>query len=889
MKRAMLLIGVWGAFAVMLLTGHAGAADDTDGAASLMTPPILLEYVNAEYPAQALEQNLQADVLAMLEIDAEGNVTAVDITQPAGHGFDEAATMAMQQFRFKPAMQNGEPISCLLEYRYRFVLKTETVETVTDAVNDTDSASDISNTAVAEENQGTAVLTGKVTDMDDRAIEDAIIYLSGQPGGAAESDASLELEARTRPDGGFELTAIPPGTYELTIQAPGYQIYYGGEQLISGELKEVSYRLVKETDEYEVVVRARRAPRSVTRREITAQEITKIPGTDGDALRAIQNMPGTARSAMGGGEIIVRGSSHADSGFYYDNMEAPWLYHFGGLTSVINSDLLENIDFYPGNFSVRFGRATGGVIDVKTRAPKSDRFHGYIDMDLWDTGILLEGPVSDNWSIAVSGRRSYIDAILSNIDFGDDFKMKAAPRYYDFQVIADYHPSEKNNLRLFFFGTDDKLVFLYDNTENPNFGGGDNVHLMAYQGQVAWSYRLSKKVSNQLDAGLGYWGGNNAYGKYEEKWNVMPIMLRDELQLKFSKTNELNVGVDFKAEYALIDMRVPGDYYVEGSPDFNASAHDNTVFIDGKRFALKPGMYAEYKNTMVPKTTLIAGLRTDYFGNVDRWSADPRFAARYELFKNTTLKTGVGLFHQAPDYAQGDEDYGNPNLELMQAVHTSFGVEQKLSENVELSVEGFYKHLDNVVTASDAPMIRDGQMDIERFDSDGEGRVYGMEALLKHNPTDRFFGWVSYTLMKSERRDAKGENWRVFDYDQRHVLTAVGTLTLGRGYSVGLRFRLVSGNPYTPVNGGIYDGDSDNYVPVYGQTNSARMPMFHQLDVRFDKKWQWTRLALTTYLDIKNVYNAKNPEFPVYSSDFSQKDWVTGLPIIPSVGVKLEY
>ncbi|MBN2526022.1 MAG: TonB family protein [Deltaproteobacteria bacterium] len=859
------------------------AADASSADENAMVPPKLITYVEAEYPPEAFEKGLQADVLATLDIDATGNVVDVEINEPVGNGFDEAAKAAMMKFKFEPATVNGKVTPCLLQYRYRFVLKYETPAAAGESENDTDSAKTSGVSAVA-------FLGGRVTDMDENAVGDALIYLSGQfSDPVTGAKTTVDKEGVTAEDGTFRFTDLASGMYEITIQASGYQIYYGGEELIPGESKDITYRLVKETTAYEVVVRARREPRSVTRREITALEITKLPGTDGDALRAVQNMPGTARPSMGGGEIIVRGSKHADSGFYYDNVEAPWLYHFGGLTSVINSDLLENIDFYPGNFSVRYGRATGGIIDVQTRAPKSDRFHGYIDVDVWDASILLEGPVSKNWSVAVSGRRSYIDAILSNIDFGDDFKMKAAPRYYDFQLIADYHPNDRNNLRLFFFGTDDKMIFIYDNEENPNRGGGDDVHLMAYQGQLEWKYQFSDRISNTLDFGVGYWGGKNAYGNYEEKWNVVPTLLRDELGFKISKEHELSLGVDMKLEYATIDMAVPGDYYVEGSPDFNDSAHDNKVFITGNRFAIKPAVYTEYKNTMIPRTTLVLGLRTDYFGNVDRWSVDPRFAARYQLFKNTTVKTGIGLFHQAPDYAEGDKDYGNPDLELTRALHTSLGIEQKLSENVELSVEGFYKKLDNVVTASDDPQIRDGQMDIERFDNEGRGHIWGMEAMLKHNPTDRFFGWVSYTLMKSIRKDGANEPWRTFDKDQRHVLNAVGTLNLGRGYSIGLRFRLVSGDPYTPVTGGIYDADSDNYTPVYGKVNSKRMAMFHQLDVRFDKKWQWTHLALTAYLDVKNVYNHQNPEFPVYSSDFSEKDWLTGLPILPSVGVKLEY
>lgn len=894
---------------VLALHTHVVFADTGDGDESAlkkkaavpqtegeMAPPILIERVEAEYPSEALAKNLEASVLATLDIDTQGSVINVTIDEPVGYGFDEAATSAMMQFRFKPATMNGEPIPCLLKYRYDFFLKSVARPVIqSDAADGQLNAGAKKGADALDANASHSViparLTGAVTDMDDQPLGNAIIYLSGQVASEnGEAGKAVEFEGTTLPDGTFAFGDLLPGMYEITIQFPGYQIYYGGEELISGEAREITYRLVKETTEYEIVVRARKAPRSVTRREITAMEITKIPGTDGDALRAIQNMPGTARSPMGGGEIIVRGSNHKDSGFYYDNVQAPWLYHFGGLTSIINSDLLENIDFYPGNFSVRFGRATGGIIDVQTRAPGSDRFHGYIDVDMWDTSILLETPISKDWSIAVSGRRSYIDAILSNIDFGDDFKMKAAPRYYDFQFIADYHPNEKNNLRLFFFGTDDKLIFMYESEDNPNFGGnGDNVHLMAYQGQLDWKYQFNDTVSNRLNFGSGYWGGNNGYGKYEENWNMVPTLLRDELTLKFNDKHTLRTGVDVDFTYATIDMAVPGDYMVEGATDYDVSAHDNTVFITGNRFSVSPGLFAEYQTTVIPRTTLIAGLRSDYFGMVDKWSVDPRFSARYELFKNTTLKGGVGLFHQSPDYAEADEDYGNPNLDLIRAVHTGLGVEQRLSDNVELSVEGFYKKMDNLITSSDKPTMRDGQMDVLRFDNEGEGHVWGMEALLKHNPTDHFFGWVSYTLMKSIRKDGPGEDWRVFDYDQRHVLTAVGTFSFGKGYSIGMRFRLVSGNPYTPVNSSVYDADSDNYVPVYGEPNSRRMPTFHQLDIRFDKKWQWTHLALTTYLDIKNVYNHQNPEFVAYSSDYSESDWVTGLPIIPSFGVKLEY
>ena len=105
---------------------------------------------------------------------------------------------------------------------------------------------------------------------------------------------------------------------------------------------------------------------------------------------------------------------------------------------------------------------------------------------------------------------------------------------------------------------------------------------------------------------------------------------------------------------------------------------------------------------------------------------------------------------------------------------------------------------------------------------------------------------------------------------------------------VGGRFRFVSGNPFTPVTGATYDASEGGYIPISGAYNSARVPAFHQLDLRVDKRFVWKRVVLTTYLDILNVYNHRSAEFVNYSYDYSQYNNIPTLPIIPSLGIRLE-
>ena len=154
--------------------------------------------------------------------------------------------------------------------------------------------------------------------------------------------------------------------------------------------------------------------------------------------------------------------------------------------------------------------------------------------------------------------------------------------------------------------------------------------------------------------------------------------------------------------------------------------------------------------------------------------------------------------------------------------------------------------------------------------------------------TRNVFGWLSYTLSRSERRQNPSEDFRLFDFDQTHILTLIGVYRLPKGWQVGARFRLVSGNPFTPVTGATYDASDGGYIPISGPYNSARVPAFHQLDLRVDKRWVWKRVTFTTYLDVLNVYNHQSPEFVNYSYDYSQYNNIPTLPIIPSLGFRLE-
>ena len=189
------------------------------------------------------------------------------------------------------------------------------------------------------------------------------------------------------------------------------------------------------------------------------------------------------------------------------------------------------------------------------------------------------------------------------------------------------------------------------------------------------------------------------------------------------------------------------------------------------------------------------------------------------------------------------------------------------------------------------------------YTNDGIRTVFGGELLLKYEPDQRFFGWLAYTLSRAVRRDAPDAETVPLPWDQTHNLVVLGSYRFGGGWEAGLRFRLVSGNRVDAavcnsaeqecdpgrINA-LFHAASGAYTPIrFSGDNGEQLPMFHQLDLRIDKRWDFELWRLSAYLDVQNVYNNRNVEGLSYDFRFSARQFVTGIPILPSVGIRAEF
>jgi TonB family protein len=841
-----------------------------------ITPPTLVTFVAPTYPASEAQGGRQAKVVLKLVVDKSGKVTKVEVKGSAGAAFDSAAKDAAMNLLFSPAHKaDGTPVAAAILFRYEFTLTPKAPPPPQQSLT------------LRVRADGEAPIAGARIHVvfADRTTRDVVTGSTGE----------------------ISLSDVPAGALSLSIDAAGMETLTSDENVGEGEALELVYRPLRrsggarpEEPMEEVRVRGARPAREVTRRTLTRREIERIPGTNGDALRSLESMPGVARPSAGPGAglLIVRGSAPADSKTFVNGTEIPLTYHFGGLSSVVPTELLEKIDFYPGNFSAQYGRAMGGIVDVGLRSPKSDGFHGMGQVDLIDARVLAEGPVPilTDTTFLVAGRRSWIDVTLGPLL--KSAGVSQAPVYYDYQAMLERRIDARSRLRLTFFGSDDRFAIESSTGAGPGgatTGGNFGLQTSFYRGQLAYKNQMSEADSLSFTLGAGQTTQNFGAGAYFFQNTSTDLSQRLELSHRFGKMAELHAGTDVSVGSYDVNTKLPA-LPAEGDADNQPFSSRPARTLARHGIYTRPATYLELAITPLPALRILPGVRMDYDRDSRQVDIAPRLTARYDVksgFRRTTVKGGVGAFYQPPQPQEITPPLGTSGLKTNRAIHYSVGVEQEVTERIDASVEGFYKDLDRLVVGSSQG----------GYNNAGTGTAYGLELLVKYKPDARFFGWLAYTLSRSTRTDGPGQAEHLASFDETHILTVLGSYRIGSGWEAGARFRVISGNPTTAsICGGdstncdaartnaLYYGPSGTYVALpYGSQGGERLPLFHQLDVRVDKKWQFQRWSLAAYADVQNVYNHRTSEGITYNYNYTQRSYIQGLTIIPSLGLRGEF
>jgi hypothetical protein len=705
------------------------------------------------------------------------------------------------------------------------------------------------------------------------------------PRGAAIGTVVTETDEHGR----FEVRGAPGAAFRLIVSEPHHQPCVGDFEPAGQPIDWSCLAPVRQGPSYETVVTAPVTAPEQPRQSVSQVEARTVPGTMGDPLRAVQSLPGVARAPYGMGLLVVHGASPADSGVFLDGVQLPALYHFLVGPSVLTAYLIDQIDFYPGGFGVQYGRITAGAIDVTPRPAAATRLQGAAEASPLDASLFFQGPITGRTAVAAGARHSTIDLILPRLvpeRPGSTFTT-AVPIYWDYQARLD-HRLEASRLSLFVFGSHDDLKIV---SADPNrrFDLGQQVTF--HRALFTWLTPLGAWTSRFRPA-YGY--GEERFGTATDAGRIWyhRLYLREDLIRELGPRVSLGVGFDglLSGDWADFNFTFPREGRTFGTtrPERELARRS---FLD-----VAPAEWIELRWRITPALQLVPGLRYDQYFVLDHYlqSLDPRLGLHWAITERTGLRAGAGLYSQLPVPRYLDEQFGNPDLELVQSRQLQLGVDHQLTDAVRISATAFALWRRHIPVPS-----------AQRFSSLGQARARGLELIIRHALARHFYGWLAYTLSRAEQdavfaeeiesglaspRGSSAEEtarngWRPATFDQTHNLVLVASYQRG-AWEAGVRYRLVTGRPATPIDGSFNDVDFGTFTPELGPLASARRPVFSQIDLRVERTFTFDYWRLGVFLDVQNVFNAANAEDTAYDYRYRQSAPVRGLPILPLLGAR---
>lgn len=746
-------------------------------------------------------------------------------------------------------------------------------------------------------------------------------------------------------DGNFSFFGIEPGYVQLKVSSVEYDEYLTEKFLVSN-VKQAYIEIPLTEANFaidEVVVKAspfRKNDESpVSLRRIEIDQIEKNPGGNRDISKVIQSFPGVASTPAFRNDVIVRGGGPSENKFYLDGIEIPNLNHFatqgasGGPVGIINVDFIREVNFYSGAFPANIGSGLSSVLDMRQIVANKEKLNVKASVGASDMSLTLNGPLSDNTSLILSARRSYLQFLFAALE------LPFLPTYNDYQLKLKSRINQKNEISLISIGSYDVSTLNLEANETPE----QKFILSFLPEDFQWSYTIGTNYKHYGKNGyhtlilsrnylhnesVKYIDNVPENGKlFELISDEIENKLRYEKHLNLSGRSKLDFGINFEyAKYLRDDLSqiAVGDSIIQSQ---------YKSFIDMYHYGFFGQASQElFKNRLI----LSMGVRADastYNTEMNNpfKNFSPRFSASYLVSSDVSVNFNTGRYYQRPAYTtmgykniDGELVNRKNGLKYIYADHIVAGFEYRPNTASIITVEGFYKMYGNypLSIADSIPLASKGAdfgtFGDEEVTSTAKGRAYGVELLARSQDVLGFYPVLSYTYVRSEFKDARAgfENEYIpTTWDNRHLLNLTVTRKFKNNWYAGFKWRFVGGAPYTPFDENISSIRSQwdsrgGAVLDFSEYNSLRLEAFHQLDIRIDKEYYFNRWSLNLYLDIQNLYgfNADSPDFLVRESFYTPElndvftdnsgieryqlrrvDGEGGGTILPTIGIIVEF
>ena len=706
----------------------------------------------------------------------------------------------------------------------------------------------------------------------------------------------------TDKDGGFQVRGLTPGTYSLEFSAAGYRtlvrkdisLQEGHSIVLSVELEVALPRLNEQVTVTGTPIPTAGQP-AVSVRKVDQLEITRTPASFRDLSRVLSSIPGATQVSEKSNDLIVRGGSPWENGFYVDNIPIPNINHFqnqagvGGAIGVLDVSLIDNIDFYTGGFPAAYGDRMSSIVDIRFREGARDRIRSRLNLHLAGFGGAVEGPLfKGKASFVLSARRGYYDLIAKLLGYA------VAPNYGDIHFKFTVDLDARNKLTLLnIFGASRLSYDLETAVEE-----GLNASLDYRTGQntvgLNWLRTSDRGYSN---TSLSYSAFKNsativavnpeaASSKYsatdEGKGEVV---LRNVNVVQIRSRSQLEFGVELKAE------RFDFNNYISNYVN-RWEIEMPPLDAQGTDAAWKSALFATWIYRPFEILSVSLGARTDYFSLTQAWHVAPRLSASFKILDRLTLKAAWGIYDQGLPLFLTAENPENRKKRDPYTTQVIAGLRYDLGNDTQLIFEAYAKDYGNVPLTPDDPTnyVLDSGVDFGFYRTysvlydTGLARAQGFEILLQKKTADKLYGILSAAVGRTRYRDYTG-TWRYRIIDYQYLISAVGGYKPNDKWTFGGRLKLAGGRPYTPYDversTALNRGSLDKT-----QVLAKRYPPFMSLSVQANRQFRYKRSVLNVYISVMNLLNQKNVDRYFWDRVHNQMGTVYQAPIVPEFGIE---
>lgn len=679
---------------------------------------------------------------------------------------------------------------------------------------------------------------------------------------------------------------IKPGIYNITISHVSYKnkiiyehrIHTAQTNLLEIELEGDSKNMDEVTIGAEALIRSAENGNNIKTLEI--DEIQRMPGAVMDISKVIKNFPGVSPRVSFGYNIIVRGGGSFENKYYLDGIEIPAITHFavqglsGGPNGLINTDLISRMTFKSGSFPANRGNSLSSVLELEQKPGRRDRFGGKVTLGAAEYGLHIEGPMSKYSSYILSVRKSYTEFLLKAFD------LPVLPAFTDFQYKHQFWLPNKDQLTIIGLGAFDQYRLNLDAESSDailyNIGfipeGDQNTMVFG----ANYKHFTNKGTYNFIASHTRF---SNIASKYYNNTG-----LEEDLSLDYNSTQyETKFQVENKYYYKKSSLNYGISYdFVEFNLDQYSIFANTTNGVDTLDFVSnidyqKYGVFASYQYTFSDRWNVFLGGRFDgnSFGKKMRNPFEhfsPRASVQYVFNPKLSATIQSGIYYQTPPnvllgYKEDNKLINQDQLDYIRSAQISLGLDYKINPYRRLNFDVFYKDYsqypfllrDSISFANaSGEYVTVGNQAANSF---SVGRAYGAEFFFQQKLSNNWFSNISTSYIVSEFEDKNGDLVRSA-WDNRFYLNMTLGRQLKKNWTLGAKFTYAGSNPYTPYDesfsSDIQTWDANQRgVYNFDQLNQERLPAFHSLDFRVDKKWYRKNMTIIAFIDIQNLYSNK--------------------------------